>query len=163
MEVKKKFDLNTYKKALDYSIRILALRDYSIHKMKQKLKERNCASEDIEQVIEKLLEYNYLREEEYTRQRMKQLIVKGYANSTIIQKLQHEKLKADEDEINKIRNEQDLTSESQLSYLIKKKLRYREIPTEYEAKMKLKQKVIRFCLSKGFSYSVVSEQIKEFI
>lgn len=155
-------DNSSFKKALDYSIRILSLRDYSIHKMKQKLKERQCSPENIDAVIEKLLEFNYLREDEYTRQRMKQLIVKGYANRTIMQKLQHEHLKADESEIEKIRNEQDLTSESQLSYLIEKKLRYKEIPTEFEAKMKLKQKVMRFCISKGFDYSEVNQAMSEY-
>ena len=153
---------SSFKKGFDYAIRILSLRDYSIHKMKQKLKERQCSPEDIEAVIEKLLEFNYLREEEYTRQRMKQLIVKGYANRTIMQKLTHEHLKADESEIEKIRNEQDLTSESQLSYLIEKKLRYKEIPTEFEAKMKLKQKVMRFCISKGFDYSQVNQAMSEY-
>lgn len=154
---------SSLKKAFDYAIRILSLRDYSIHKMKQKLKERQCSSEDIEQVIEKLLEYNYLREDEYTRQRMKQLIVKGYANKVIVQKLGHEHLKADISEIEKIRHEQSLESDSQLQYLIEKKLRYKEIPNEFEAKMKLKNKVMRFCLSKGYSYSEIQQAISEYI
>lgn len=153
---------SSLKKAFDYAIRILSLRDYSVHKMKQKLKERDCSPEDIEAVVEKLLEYNYLREEEYTRQRMKQLIVKGYANKVILQKLSHEHLNASEEEIESIRNEQDLGSYGQLSYLIEKKLRYKEIPTEFEAKMKLKNKIMRFCLSKGYSYSEINQALSEF-
>ena len=80
------------KKALDYAIRILSIKDYSIYKMKMKLKERKFSPEEIDVTINKLLEYNYLREEEYARMRIKQLLVKGFSNSYILQKLSQEGL-----------------------------------------------------------------------
>ncbi len=153
----------SYKKAFDYSIRLLSLRDYSIYKMRQKLKERKFDADDIEIVINKLLEYNYLREDEYKRIRIKQLLVKGYANNYIIQKLEQEQLFVDDSNINEIRDTQDLGSSKQIQYLIEKKLRFKEIPSEWEAKQKLKNKVINFLISKGYKYADVQSYIKEYI
>ncbi len=152
---------NTYKKAFDYSIRLLSLRDYSIHKMKQKLRERKFEADDITTVIEKLLDYNYIREEEFTRIRIKQLIVKGYANKYILQKIQYEKLEATDSDIDEIRDAQDLSSASQMNYLIEKKLRYKEIPTEFEDIMKLKNKITYFLVSKGYQYSEIQGSLNE--
>lgn len=153
---------SSYKKGLDYAIRILGLRDYSTFKMKQKLKERGVTPSDIDLIIEKLLEYNYLREEEYTRMRIKQLIVKGYANSYILRKLAQEHLSADETTIDEIRDEQSLGTDDQLDKLINKKLRYKEIPNDFEAKMKLKNKIISFLASKGYKYDQIKNAIQDY-
>ncbi len=161
--VKKSKKESTYKKAFDYSIRILSLRDYSTHKMRQKLKEKGFDPEHSEEVIDKLLELNYLRDEEYARMRVKQLIMKGYANSYIIRKLNQEKLLITSEQIDEIRNEQDLGSDSQMRYLIEKKLRNKEVPSDYENKMKLKNKVISFLASKGYNYGQISSVIGEYI
>ncbi len=161
--VKKSKKESTYKKAFDYSIRILSLRDYSTHKMRQKLKEKGFEVEHSEQVIEKLLELNYLRDDEYARMRVKQLIIKGYANSYIIRKVNQEKLSITNEQIDLIRDEQNLGSDSQIRYLIEKKLRNKEVPTDYENKMKLKNKVISFLASKGYNYGQISSVIGEYI
>ncbi len=161
--VKKSKKESTYKKAFDYSIRILSLRDYSTHKMRQKLKEKGFEAEHSEQVIEKLLELNYLRDDEYARMRVKQLIIKGYANSYIIRKVNQEKLSITNEQIDLIRDEQNLGSDSQIRYLIEKKLRNKEVPTDYENKMKLKNKVISFLASKGYNYGQISSVIGEYI
>ena len=162
-EEKPKEKKSQYKKGLDYAVRILSLRDYSIHKMKQKLKERGIEQIDSEKIIEQLLSWNYLREEEYTKQRIKQLILKGFANNLILQKLRQEHLTPLESDIDDIRCEQDLTSDSQLDYLIQKKLRGKDIPTEFEAKMKLKNKVTRFLISKGYQFSEINTALAGYI
>ncbi|MAX65455.1 MAG: hypothetical protein CME66_00815 [Halobacteriovoraceae bacterium] len=151
------------KKAFDYAIRILSLRDYSIYKMKKKLQERKFSEDIIEKTIQKLLDYNYLREEEFTRIRIKQFLVKGYANSYIKQKLMQEHLNADDQTIDQIRDEQNLGHNKQLYYLIEKKLRYKEIPTEFIPKQKLRNKLCSFLATKGYNYSEINTALNEFI
>ncbi len=150
-----------FKKAYNYCIYILSKRDYSTHKIRQKLKERKHTPELIETIIEDLVEKNYLREEEYKRQRIKQHILRGYANSFIIQKLNQEKLTAVDEEIDALRSEQDLHATDIIEYLIEKKLRGKEIPTEWEDRQKLKAKVLRFLISKGHTYSDISTKLNK--
>lgn len=148
-----------YKQAFNYCIRLLSSRDYSTYKMKLKLSDRNFKLEVIDHVITKLLEYNYLRENEYKMMRVKQLIVRGFANAYIIKKLSHEKLSVEDIEIESLRDEQNLSSEKQIDYLIEKKLRYKEIPTEFNEKMKFKNKVISFLISKGYSFEKANQRL----
>lgn len=155
--------VETLKKAYTYSIRLLSQRDYSVYKMKQKLKERQFEMEEIEIVIDKLIEQNYLREEEYKRMRIKQLVVKGFANQYILKKLEQEHLSGTNEEIESLRAEQDLSSSDQIIRLIEKKLRYKEIPTEFQAKMKLKNKVLHFLVSKGHSLSDSCNALNNYI
>lgn len=149
------------KKAFDYALRILSQRDYSVFKMKEKLKLRDFSKSAIEATIQKLHSYNYLREDEYTRGRIKQLIVKGYANQYILKKLSLEELTAEESVIEDIRVSQELGTESQIVYLIDKKLRGLEIPSEFNLKMKLKDKIIRFLISKGYSFEEIGTHLNE--
>lgn len=149
------------KKALDYAIRLLTLRDYSKHKMTQKLKERDFDISDIDYVIEKLEEYNYLRESEYTLARIKQLLVKGYSNSYIIKKIAQEKLTTSNEAIDKIRNEQNLNSDSQIQNLIEKKIRFKSIPTDFDDRMKLKRKLTNYLVSKGHNYNEINAAIDD--
>ena len=149
------------KKALDYSIRLLALRDYSLFKMRKKLIARDHTPEEIEYVIDKLHEYNYLREDEYKKMRVKQLLVKGFSNSYIIRKISQEELVVNDLDINSIREEQDLGSEDQIDYLVEKKIRYKEIPEDFEAKMKLKKKIMTFLISKGYNFEEAGRAISK--
>lgn len=151
--------LDNRKKALDYSIRLLGLRDYSVFKMRGKLKERKHTTEEIDYVIQKLEEYNYLREDEYKRMRIKQLLVKGFSNSYIIRKIAQEELTVHEADINAIRDEQDLGVEAQIDYLVEKKIRYKDIPEDFEGKMKLKKKVMTFLVSKGYGFEEAQRAI----
>lgn len=152
-----------FKKAYNYCIFLLSKRDYSRYKIRMKLKERKHTPEVIEETIEVLVEQNYLREEEYKRQRIKQLIYKGYANNYIIQKMAQEKLQVEVDEIEILREQNDASTESQIQYLIEKKLRGVELPEDYESKMKLKNKVTRFLISKGYQFAEINNKISEII
>lgn len=151
------------KKGMDYAIRILAIKDYSIHKMKEKLKTREILQEDIEAIIEILIHKRYLREEEYTDSRIKQLIKKNYGNDFILQKLEQENLISNSENIDAIRYEFGMSSDDQLRALIEKKLRSKTIPTDHENKMKLKNKVISFLSTKGYNYDQINSAIQEFI
>jgi len=152
---------STYKKGLDYAVRILSLRDYSTHKITQKLKDRGIEKPDILKIIDQLNEWKYIREDEYTKQRIKQLIVKGYANKYIIQKIELEHLTVNNDEIDEIRSDQDYGEDSQIEYLIEKKLRSVTIPSDFNQKMKLKNKITRYLVSKGYGFSEINSALNQ--
>ena len=58
----------------------------------------------------------------------------------------------EEENIESIREEQFLTTEDMIDKLIEKKLRGKEIPEAFEEKQKLKNKILRFLISKGHSF-----------
>lgn len=147
------------KKAFDYAIRLLSRRDYSIYKLRNKLSSRKFGDDDIDYTIEKLKEYNYLRENEYKSMRIKQLLVKGFSNSYIIYKIATEKIQVNNLEINAIREEQHLSTISQVDNMIEKKLRHKEKPEHFEEKILLKKKLMSFLVSKGHSFEVAQERI----
>lgn len=161
--IKEKNDKDPSKKAYDYAIRILSIKDYSSHKMRTKLQDRNYESEIVESVIQKLIDQKYIRDEEFTLMRIKQLVVKGYGNHYILQKLSQEKLNASLDQIENLRFDQNLDEDSQIDYLIQKKLRSKEIPNDFESKMKLKNKITRFLISKGFNFSQINNLLNKYI
>jgi regulatory protein len=149
------------KKPFDYAIYLLSRRDYSIYKMRQKLRTRECTPQEIDEVIERLLELNYLREDEYKRQRVKGLLYKGYANKYIIQKCQAEMLEVSEEFIDEIRLVDHIDSQEEIDRLIQKKLRNKDIPTDYESKQKLKNKVFNFLISKGYGFDEIKAKVNK--
>lgn len=151
------------KKAFDYAIRILSQRDYSTHKMKEKLKKRGYDQNQINEVIDRLNEFNYLRDDEFAGMRIKQLLYKGYSNTYILQKLTSEYLNASESQIEEVRAKCEMSQDSQIENLIQKKLRYKEVPDDFKEKMKLKQKVTAYLVSKGFSFEMISNHLSRHI
>lgn len=151
------------KKAFDYAIRILSQRDYSTHKMKEKLKKRGCNQDQITEVIERLNEFNYLRDDEFAGMRIKQLLYKGYSNTYILQKLTSEYLNASESQIEEVRAKCEMSQDFQIENLIQKKLRYKEVPDDFKEKMKLKQKVTAYLVSKGFSFEMINNHLSRHI
>ncbi len=151
------------KKAFDYAIRILSIKDYSVYKMKQKLTDRKHSFEEIQTTINRLIELNYLREDEYKRIRIKTLLVKNYSDNYILQKCAEEMLSINQDDINQIRSEYEIFDDDTINKLIEKKLRNKEIPKGYEDKMKLKAKLYNFLFTKGYSQDCIQKAVSNYI
>lgn len=154
---------SSFDKAFNYSIRILSQKDYSIFKMKEKLQKKNFESGHIDEVIDKLLESKYLKEEEYTDGKIKLLLQKGFSNNYILQKLEQEQLQITDEKIEIIREAINLPLDTQILNLIKQKLDINKIPNEYEDRMKLKNKIMTFMASKGYDYYEVQDQLSKYI
>ena len=153
-----------HKDLYNYGLRLLARRDYSRFKMRKKMRSITDEHQAIEKTLDRLESLNYLREEEYTRQRVKGLLLKNYSNEFIINKLKEEELYPEWGFIESIRSENDLPKQNIISNLIHKKTRNIDISElDFEGKQKLKQKVMRHLLSKGFSYAEISETVNRFI
>jgi regulatory protein len=140
------------KEAYNYAIFLLSRRDYSIYKMRMKLRSRKYDEDVIDEVVKKLIDQNYLRENEYKKIRIKTLLLKGFSNSYIIRKLNQEMLETDNDQINSIREDQNIDAQESIEYLVQKKLRGKSIPKTFEEKIKLQKKILTFLCSKGYTY-----------
>lgn len=147
--------------AYNYALYLISRQDYSVHKIKQKLKSKKYELPVIEETIQKLIEKNYLREAEYQRLFIRKWLRKGLADQSIIYKGQSEGLKIISSQIAEEREETHISSDSAVLELVNKKLRNQEIPTDREQKQKLFQKITRFLLSKGYSYDVIQKELKK--
>lgn len=145
--------------AFDYCVKLLTKRDYSRFKLKQKLIQRNHSEDEVEEVIERLQKLNYLREENYARMRIKNLLLSGYSNQFIQSKLELEELFVSEQLIDTVRQDNGLVQESALDQLIDKKMRSKQIPDDADAKLKLKNKLLSFLASKGYDFDEIQDRV----
>lgn len=120
---------------------------------------RKYSTEEISETLNKLIDQNFIREEEYKRQRIKGLLLKGFASLYIIRKLEQENLNTSETEIDEVRAEQQIVKSECIEALIQKKMRGKVIPSNYESKMKLKSKIMNFLASKGYSYEQAQQAL----
>lgn len=155
--------MDSAKAPYQYSLRLLAKRDYSRFKLKQKLVARGFSTEDIECAIEELVEKNYLREEEYMRIRVKTLILNGHANKVIQHRLSSEELYPSDQFIDQLRSSNDMDSDSVINSLIEKKLRSKTIPKDQEERNKLKNKLLNHLISKGYEYAEVKGKVSGYL
>ncbi len=150
--------------AYQYCLYLLSGQDYSEYKIRQKLKLKGFEAEEIDQTLNKLIENNFLRQEEYTRLLTRKLISKGYSDTMIKRRAEQESLEIEPADLQEQRSDLDLSSQDSITQLIKKKLRNRSIPADKLEKQKLKDKVLRFVLSKGHSYqdckAVIESELK---
>ena len=134
-----------------YALRLLARRDYSEYKLKQKLRDRGHSKEEITKTITELLERNYLREDLYREARIRGLMHKGLSPSSIQRRLAEEFCQASLHEIEAIFQDQHVETNDQIERLILKKMP-KTWPETREESYKIENKILRFLLSKGHSY-----------
>ncbi|MBP5296067.1 MAG: RecX family transcriptional regulator, partial [Bacteriovoracaceae bacterium] len=133
--------------AYQYAIRLLAGQDYSVFKLEQKLRQKGFADEDIQDAISEVERKGYLRPQAYLRHRVLALARKGEAAPLILRQLEFEHLSTNLAEIEALMAEEGLSAETQILYLLQKKLgRSSASPTLTPAAA---QKVIAFVLRKG--------------
>lgn len=141
------------KQAYSYLVKLLSSRDYSEHKLREKLREKKFPANEIDVAINEIKERGYLREEAYSEARIKGFMSKGYSISYIRQKLAQEKLSASEEFIQEVFDEHQITEADQVERLLKKKLR--TLSEDREEAQKERQKAIRYAFSKGHNPGLV--------
>jgi len=147
------------KKAFNYAIRLLSRRDYSKYKLLQKLKEKGFPKEIHEEIINKLIELKYLNEDEYKLARIKGFIRKGYSSDAIVFKLKQENCSASSTEILSIFQELETNDDLIATDIVQKKYRLeKDFSTNTK---KLKNKVIRYALQRGHSFSKITNILEQ--
>jgi SOS response regulatory protein OraA/RecX len=146
----------------NYSIHLLARQDYSEYKLKQKLRsKKDNLPHEVDEVLAKLKEKGLLREEAYRRLFIRKWMIKGEAEDKIRQRGAMEKLVFEEGEFEKVAVELGFNDDESLEKLVQKKLRGKTIPTDRLEKQKLRDKVFRFLLSKGHSFSEIKPVLEK--
>ena len=145
-------------RAYTYLIKLLSSRDYSEHKLREKLREKKFPASDIEDAINSVKEHGYLKEELYAEARIKAFMNKGYSADYIRQKLNQEKVTVTEVEIYEIFEEHRVTENDQIERLLQKKLRV--ISPDKEKAYNDRQKAIRYALTKGHKPGAVFSILK---
>jgi SOS response regulatory protein OraA/RecX len=137
----------------NYSIHLLARQDYSEYKLRQKLRsKKDNLPHEVDEVLVKLKERGLLKEESYRRLFIRKWMMKGESADKIRKRGAMEKLTFDDEEFEMCERELGFTDEDSIEKLVAKKLRSKEIPKDPAEKFKLRDKVLRFLISKGHSF-----------
>ena len=146
----------------NYSIHLLARQDYSEFKLRQKLRsKKDNLPHEIEEVIETLKTRGLLREAAYRRLFIRKWMLKGESEEKIRKRGQLEALTFDEEEFTNAQNELGITEDESLDKLIQKKLRSKNLPLDPKEKFKLRDKVLRFLISKGHDFSEAKSALQK--
>lgn len=147
----------------NYCVHLLARQDYSEFKLRQKLRSKpQNLPHMIDEVMVKLKDKGLLREESYRRLFIRKWMMKGESEDKIRKRGAMEKLQFEDDEFEKIQNELGFSEEENLDKLVAKKLRSREIPQDLKERFKLRDKVLRFLISKGHDFDDSRKAIDAF-
>lgn len=147
----------------NYSIHLLARQDYSEFKLKRKLRsKKDNLPHEVDEVLAALKEKGLLREENYRRLFIRKWMMKGEAEDKIKKRGAMEKLVFESSEFRAIELELGFTDEESIEKLVAKKLRMKDIPTDKDAKYKLRDKTLRFLISKGHGFQEAKQAIEKF-
>ncbi len=137
----------------NYSIHLLARQDYSEYKLRQKLRsKKDNLPHEVDEVLAALKERGLLREESYRRLFIRKWMLKGESEDKIRKRGAREKLEFTEGEFKLCSRELGISDEDSLEKLVAKKLRSKEIPRDPAEKYKLRDKVLRYLISKGHGF-----------
>lgn len=148
----------------NYCIHLLARQDYSEFKLRQKLRSKpQNLPEEIDEAITKIKERGLLHEENYRRLFIRKWLIKGESEDKIRRRASQEKLQLSNEEFKLAADELGVSSEDNILKLIQKKLRMKEIPKDRESFYKLREKTLRFLISKGHSYDEAKTSLDAYL
>ncbi len=148
-----------HQRAYSYTVKLLTGRDYSEKKLREKLILKKYPKNVIEDVVGEIKERGFLREESYVEARIKAFMNKGYSKRYILQKISQEAEQINLESIDEIFLEYRMSEEDQVIRLIQKKIPT-NLPSNFEEKKKVFQKILRFVVSKGHGPSIAFKYIK---
>jgi regulatory protein len=143
------------KEAYSYIVKLLSSREYSEHKLREKLRTKKFPANEIDDALTEIKAKGYLREEVYTEGRVRGLMNKAYSPNYIRQKLAQEHLSVSEEEIQEIFQENHVSEEEQIERLVKKKL-----GTKTNLDFDQQGKILRYLISKGHDFSTSKKVLK---
>lgn len=151
------------KRIYNYCVHLIARQDYSEYKLRQKLRSKpQNLPHMIEEALEKVKAKGLLREESYRRLFIRKWMMKGESEDKIRKRGAMEKLDFLDDEFENVSRELGFTDDESIEKLVAKKMRSKEIPRDPKEKFKLRDKVLRFLISKGHSYEDAKKSIKKY-
>jgi len=140
-----------------YSIRILTRRDYSRHKLREKLLSRSDDLTEIENLLDLLVEKKYLQEEVYARQRIQYWLKAGNSISNILNKAKQEHLEISKDFILDISEDIQVNPDEKLKEIFEHKFARKLQEASFEEREKIKRRAFGYFQRRGFSSSSILE------
>lgn len=92
---------DTVKELFEFACNLLKYRDRSVFEIKEKLREKKSAEKNIDKVVKKLIELNYLNEQRFVENYVNKWISKGKSLNFILYELK-EKYKVNNEIIDKL-------------------------------------------------------------
>lgn len=152
------------KRIYNYCVHLIARQDYSEYKLRQKLRSKpQNLPHMIDEAITKIKAKGLLREESYRRLFIRKWMIKGEAEDKIRKRGAMEKLEFDSSEFEDAARELGISDDDNIEKLVAKKLRSKTIPTDWQEKAKLRDKTLRFLISKGHGFSEAKKAIDKFM
>jgi len=142
-------------KLFDYTIRILSKKRYHSEELKTKLRAKEATKEEIDNILEKLIGYKYINDKEYI-----EMFIIDRLNTTpqgirlIKQKLKRKNILTED--IDSIMEKLNIDESIYAKKALKKKLK---TINKGQDKQKIKEKLIRFLISRGFNFNTTFEII----
>jgi regulatory protein len=147
-----------------YALWLLSKKDYSVFKITQKFKQKfPDNSSDFPDVIKELESHGYININNYKRTFIKKWLLKGESFSKIILRAAQENLEISKNDFIEFEVEIGISSHQNIQTLIEKKLRNKEIPADFKEKQKLKDKILRYLISKGHSFDSSRSELNKFL
>ena len=158
MDSKNNFLEGESKKAYDKAIVFLTRNDRTEHEVREKLSKSGYSESITQAVIDKLLEYGYVDDEDYAKRYLEHLIGKGKGRFSVRESMIRKGLPSElvtftiEDEYSK-----------ELEYEIAEKIALTVLSglDENEDKAKVSAKINRRLMGRGFAYDVISDVMNE--
>lgn len=147
----------------NYCIYLLARQDYSEFKLRQKLKQKLYSADEIDETLFKLKELGLLKEANYRRLFIRKWMMKGESVDKIKQRGAMEKLSFINEEFELVMGELGSSDQENIEKLVAKKLRSKSIPSDFNEQRKLKDKTLRFLMSKGHSFEEARKVMNQYI
>jgi len=150
---------DSYRKAFNTALRLLARRDHSKYELAQKLKQRAFADEVVEKVLLECERLDYLNDERTAQVFIAQLIRKGYGAQCIRAELKRKGLtgKRIAGVLNAILSEVG-EQENAERVLMKNIKRF----DREEDRQKRKAKIFRFLSARRFETQIIAELLKKY-
>jgi regulatory protein len=141
-------------RAYSYALKLLTKKDYSEHRLREKLHQKGFSAEDVQLSLEKLKAQKFLNDDRFKEFFVRKWIRKGYGDYYIIHKGRQESLSISKNDIAQQRKELILPEETVMQKLAQKKQSLKDSPE------KVKRRILSLLDRRGFGSKSFEYQVE---
>ncbi|MFZ8932799.1 MAG: hypothetical protein ACO20H_00410 [Bacteriovoracaceae bacterium] len=147
------------KQALQLAVKLLSGQDYAKADLVNKLIKRGFDNDLADTVITKLKEKKLFKEDAFLKGYIKRKSKKGFCFEIIQKELEKKNINLNRDEYDEIIADFNINPNSELKEIMKLKIPSRFDSSDHKQCEKVKNKLLRFALSKGASFDTAVELV----
>jgi regulatory protein len=138
-----------YTKAFKYSLKLIEMKDYTIHEIRNKLTLKSYSEQTIEKVVGKLEELGFLNDNKFSERYLHDsLLIKKHGIKKIAYNLKQKGIS--QEKIDSIEVNYDIQYDN--AYILAAK-KYKQL----EGKINIKEKIFRFLVTKGYDFDIAKK------